>query len=139
MEPANEVPPFFSGYVYAGKGLYNEAAGYLQKSVTLLGGEKKYSQPLVYLAATYAQIPDKRNEARALLTRIERMSGYNSPALLAAVYSALGDNDKAMELLEQAYINRDLLLRYVGTGYEYDGLRADPRFKAMLKRLNLPG
>ncbi|HQR36684.1 MAG TPA: protein kinase, partial [Blastocatellia bacterium] len=138
VEPANEVPPFFSGYVYAGKGLYNEAAGYLQKSVTLLGGEKKYSQPLVYLAATYAQIPDKRNEARALLTRIERMSGYNSPALLAAVYSALGDNDKAMELLEQAYINRDLLLRYVGTGYEYDGLRADPRFKAMLKRLNLP-
>lgn len=139
VEPANEVPPFFLGYIYAGKGLYNEAAGYLRKSVALLGGEKKYSQPLVYLAATYAQIPEKQNESRALLTRIEAMSGYNSPALLAAVYSALGDHDKAMELLEQAYINRDLLLRYVGTGYEYDGLRADPRFKAMLKRLNLPG
>ncbi len=139
VEPTNEVPPFFLGYVYAGKGLYNEAAGYLRKSVALLGGEKKYSQPLVYLAATYAQMPENRNESRALLTRIEAMSGYNSPALLAAVYSALGNNDKAMELLEQAYINRDLLLRYVGTGYEYDGLRADPRFKAMLKRLNLPG
>ena len=139
VEPANEVPPFFLGYVYAGKGLYNEAAEYLRKSVTLLGGEKKYSQPLVYLAATYAQIPEKRNEARALLTRIEAMSGYNSPALLAAVYSALGENDKAMQLLEQAYNNRDLLLRYVGTGYEYDGIRSDPRFKAMLKRLNLPG
>lgn len=139
VEPANEIPPFFLGYVYAGKGLYNEAAGYLRKSVALLGGEKKYSQPLVYLAATYAQLPDKRNESRALLTQIEAMGGYQSSALLAAVYSALGDHDKAMELLEQAYINRDLLLRYVGTGYEYDGLRADPRFKAMLKRLNLPG
>ena len=139
LEPANEVPPFFLGYVHAGKGLYNEAAGHLRKSVALLGGEKKYSQPLVYLAATYAQIPEKRNEARALLTRIEAMSGYKSPALVAAAYSALGDHDKAMELLEQAYNNRDLLLRYVGTGYEYDGLRADPRFKAMLKRLNLPG
>lgn len=139
VEPANEVPPFFSGYVYAGKGLYNEAAEYLRKSVTLLGGEKKYSQPLVYLAATYAQIPEKQNESRALLTQIEAMSGYHSPALLAAVYSALGENDKAMQLLEQAYANRDLLLRYVGTGYEYDGLRSDPRFKAMLKRLNLPG
>lgn len=139
VEPTNEVPPFFLGYVYAGKGLYNEAAGYLRKSVALLGGEKKYSQPLVYLAATYAQMPETRNESRALLTRIEAMSGYNSPALLAAVYSALGDRDKAIELLEQAYINRDLLLRYVGTGYEYDGLRADLRFKAILKRLNLPG
>ncbi len=138
VEPANEVPPFFLGYVYAGKGFYNEAAEYLRKSVALLGGEKKYSQPLVYLAATYAHIPENRNESRALLTRIEAMSGYNSPALLAAVYSALGDHNKAMGLLEQAYMNRDLLLRYVGTGYEYDGLRADPRFKAMLKRLNLP-
>ncbi len=138
VEPTNEVPPFFSGYVYAGKGLYNEAAAYYRKSVALLGGEKKYSQPLVYLAATYAQMPEKRNESRAILARIEAMSGYNSPALLAAVYSALGEPDKAMELLEQAYINRDLLLRYVGTGYEYDGLRADPRFKTLLKRLNLP-
>ena len=139
VEPTNEVPPFFLGYIYAGKGLYNEAAEYLRKSVALLGGEKKYSQPLVYLAATYAQIPEKQNESRALLTQIEAMSGYQSPALLAAVYSALDENDKAMQLLEQAYANRDLLLRYVGTGYEYDGLRADPRFKAMLKRLNLPG
>jgi len=138
VEPSNEVPPFFLGYVYAGKGMYSEAAGYYRKSVALLGGDKKYSQPLVYLAATYAQMPEKRSESRALLTRIEAMSGYNSPALLAAVYSALGDHDKAMELLDQAYSDRDLLLRYVGTGYEYDGLRADPRFKAMLKRLNLP-
>jgi tetratricopeptide (TPR) repeat protein len=67
------------------------------------------------------------------------MREYASPALLAAVYAALGDLDKSMELLEQAYNVRDPLLRYVGTGYEYDGLRADPRFKTLLKRLNLPG
>jgi serine/threonine-protein kinase len=138
VEPDKNVPFSSLGYAYAGKGLYSEAAGYYKKSVDLLGGEEKYSQSLVYLAATYAKMPEKRSEARAILTRIEAMRGYISPALLAAVYSALGDYDKAMELLEQAYIKRDPLLRYVGTGYEYDGLRADPRFKAMLKRLNLP-
>jgi serine/threonine-protein kinase len=138
VEPDKNVPFSSLGYAYAGKGLYSEAAGYYKKSVDLLGGEEKYSQSLVYLAATYAKMPEKRNEARAILTRIEAMRKYASPSLLAAVYSALGDYDKSMELLEQAYNLRDPLLPYVGTGYEYDGLRADPRFKAMLKRLNLP-
>src|SRR5262249_11222575 len=117
VEPDTPVPFSSWGYAYAGKGLYSEAASYYRKSVDLLGGEEKYSQSLVYLAATYAKMPEKRSQARAILIRIEAMSGYSSPALLAAVYSALGDNDKSMELLEQAYIKRDPLLRYVGIGY----------------------
>ncbi|MCU1267465.1 MAG: serine/threonine protein kinase with repeat [Acidobacteria bacterium] len=137
VEPGKDVPNFSLGYAYAGKGSFSEAAGYYKKSVDLLGGEGKYSQPLVYLAATYAKLPDKRGEARAILTRIEAMGGYISPALLAAAYSALDDNDKAMELLERAYVNRDLLLRFIKTGYEYDGLRADPRFVDLTKRIGL--
>jgi hypothetical protein len=82
-------------------------------------------------------MPEKRREARAILTRIEGMSDYSSPALLAAVYSALDDHDRAMELLEQAYIKHDPLLRFIGTGYEYDGLRADPRFADLTKRIGL--
>lgn len=137
VEPAKDVPNFSLAYAYAGKGLYNEAAAYYSKSVASLGGEEKYSQPLVYLAATYAKMPEKRGEARVILTRIEVTSRYASPALLAAVYAALDDNDKAMELLEQAYIKRDLLLRFIGTGYEYDGLRGDPRFKDLLRRMGM--
>lgn len=137
VEPTKSIPNFSLAYAYAGKGLYSEAAGYYKKSVDLVGGEEKYSQPLVYLAATYAKMPEKRSEARAILTRIEAMDQYASPALLAAVYSALDDNDKAMELLEQAYVKRDLLLRFIGTGYEYDGLRDDPRFVDLIKRIGL--
>jgi TolB-like protein/Tfp pilus assembly protein PilF len=136
-EPSREIPNFSLGYAYGGKGLYNEAAGYYKKSIAALGGDDKYSQPLVYLAATYARIPEKRAEARAILAKIESMRGYSSPALLAAVYSALDERDKAMELLEQAYIRRDVLLRFVGTGYEYDGLRDDPRFTDLLRRIGL--
>jgi len=61
-----------------------------------------------------------------------------SPALLAAVYAALDEDDKGIELLEQAHANRDLLLRFIKVGYEYDGLRKDPRFKDLLKSINLP-
>ncbi|MFN0139109.1 MAG: protein kinase domain-containing protein, partial [Pyrinomonadaceae bacterium] len=124
-EPSAWTPDFALGYAYAGKGLNNEAITHYKKNLADLG-EEKYSQSLVYLAITYAKMPDKRAEARAILTRIENMNEYVSPALLAAIYTALNDNDKAMELLERASTTRDLLLRYVKTGYEYDGLRSDP-------------
>lgn len=135
LEPEKEVPNFSLAYAYAGKGSYNEAAGYYRRSVEMFGGEEKYSQPLVYLAATYAKMPEKEGEARAILKRIETMDEYSSPALVAAVYAALGENDRAIELLEQAYIKRDLLLRFIETGYEYDGLRQDPRFIDLTKRM----
>jgi len=137
IEPGKETQYFSLGYVYAGKGLYTEATDFYKKSVEVFGGEEKYSQSLVYLAATYAKIPEKRDEARAILSRIESMNEYKSPALSAIVYAALDDNNKAMELLEKAYIERDLLLRYIGTGYEYDSLRGDPRFIDLLKRTGL--
>lgn len=137
IEPNKEVPQFSLGYAYGGKGLFAEAAEAYKKSVETLGGEQKYSQSLVYLAATYARIPEKQGEARAILTRIETMGDYKSPALLAIVYAALGDQDKAIELLERAYIERDLLLRFIGTGYEYDALRSDPRFTDLMKRTGL--
>lgn len=135
LDPSKPVPDFALGYASGGKGMNNEAVAFYKKAITELGGESEYSQPLVYLAATYARLPEKRGDARAILNRIEAMRGYTSPALLAIVYSALDENDKAMELLEQAYVKRDLLLRFIGTGYEYDGLRSDPRFMDLTKRI----
>lgn len=137
VDPSKGVPDFALGYAYGGKGMTNEAIEYYRKAVADLGGEEKYSQPLVYLAATYAKQPERRAEARTLLAKIETMNSYRSPALMAVIYSALGDNDKAMELLERSYIKRDLLLRYIRTGYEYDSLRGDPRFAELERRSGL--
>lgn len=137
VEPGRDVPAFALGYAYGGKGLNAEASDHYRRAVAILGGEQKYSQPLVYLAATYARMPDKREEARLILKRIEAMPNYVSPALLAIVYSALDDNDRAMALLEEAFVKRDLLLRFIATGYEYDGLRSDPRFADLVRRLGM--
>ena len=137
VESGKGVPNFALGYAYAGKGLYDEAVEYYRKSVEQLGGEGKYSQPLVYLAATYAKMPGKRDEAKSLIDRIEAMQGYRSPALLAAVYAANGDINKAMYQLEEALNRRDPLLRYIVVAYEYDDLRSDPRFADLLKKAGL--
>ena len=135
VEPAREIPNFSLGYAYGGKGLFNEAAGYYRKSAETVSGDPSEAQPLTYLAAVYAKDPDKKQEARRILERVEGMSRYSSPAILAAAYAALGENDKAISKLEEAYIKRDVLLRYIATGYEYDDLRGDPRFVDLMKRL----
>lgn len=137
IEPDREIPNFALGYAYAGKGLINEAERYYRRSIELMGGEGKYSQPLIYLAALQAQDPEKRGDAFETIRRIEGSGQYTSPAIMAVAYVALGDKDKAIGLLEEAYIKRDPLLRFIGTGYEYDSLHDDPRFEDLLKRIGM--
>ncbi len=128
------VPNYALGYVYGGKGMSKEAARYFKKSVDVSVGEDKYSLALVYLAAAYAKDPETVGEARRILKRIEGMEEYRSPTVMAVIHAALGDNDRAMAELEQAYLKRDIQLRYIASGYEYDGLRSDPRFSDLLRR-----
>ncbi|MDH3493862.1 MAG: hypothetical protein OEM82_09950, partial [Acidobacteriota bacterium] len=128
---------FDFGYAFGGKGMYKKSAEYFKNSVDRLGGEDEYSQSLVYLAAAYARIPGKRPEALKIAERLETSKAHVSPALIAIIYEGLGENEKAIEQLERAFRERDSLLRYIGVGYEYDGLRSDPRFKKLLKRTGL--
>lgn len=138
LEPDKELPPFALGYLYGGKGMLSEAAAYFKSSAALPGVDEKYSLPLMFLAATYARMPEQRDEAWRILRRVEASNEYASPVLLSMVYLALGDRDKALEYLEKAYEQRDTFLRYVYTGYEFDDLRHDPRFQDLLRRMNLP-
>ena len=55
----------------------------------------------------------------------------------AMIYIELGDNDQAIEFLEKAYLYREGLLMITLNGPWYDKIRSDPRFKALLKKMNL--
>jgi serine/threonine protein kinase/TolB-like protein/Tfp pilus assembly protein PilF len=139
LDPNRDLPNYALGYAYGGKGMRDQAVAYYQRSVERIGGEQNFSMPLMFLAATYAKMPERRDDAWKILRRTEASNEYASPTLLAMVYSALGDNDKAIELLELAYEKHDVQLRFIGIGYEFDDLRADPRFRDLIRRLNLPG
>lgn len=139
LEPDKELPTFAMGYLYGGKGMHSEAVTYFKRSVVQAGGEGSYSLPLMFLAASYAKMPEHRESAWKILRRVESSGEYASPAIRAMVYSALGENDKAMDLLEDAYDRHDVQLRYIGSGYEFDDVRSDPRFRALLQKMNLPG
>ena len=57
---------------------------------------------------------------------------------IAQAYAWCGEEDKAFEWLDRAYRQRDGGLTELKTDPLVVALRSDPRFKAMLEKINLP-
>src|SRR6266478_5855476 len=66
--------------------------------------------------------------ARALMRQVANGSPMEKvhPAALGALHAMLGDSDRAFELLDQAFAERDWMLRDVKVGPLWDPLRKDP-------------
>jgi tetratricopeptide (TPR) repeat protein len=57
---------------------------------------------------------------------------------LAQIYAMLGDKDRAFQLLERAYQEHSSYLILRIRDPHLDGLRSDPRFQDLLRRIGLP-
>jgi hypothetical protein len=90
----------------------------------------------ISLGAAYARAGD-RDRARAILEQLETGRRYVSPGELAILYAALGERERAIASLERAYAEHDLQLQYIGADPAFDGLRNDPRFADLLRRVGL--
>ncbi len=62
---------------------------------------------------------------------------YVPPGLRVLVYLGLGEQEKALDWLEKCYEERDLFCCWLKVDPIYDGLRADSRFQALLKKVGL--
>jgi hypothetical protein len=58
--------------------------------------------------------------------------------IVATVYAYFGATDQAFAWLERAYRQRDPLLPYIKGGNIVRSLQGDPRYKALLRKMNLP-
>jgi Flp pilus assembly protein TadD len=79
----------------------------------------------------------KTAEARSLLDEVIQLTKqrYVSPVNVAGVCVALGERERAFEWLQTAYeIQCDHLLS-LNVDPRWDGIRADPRFQALLKKV----
>jgi len=82
--------------------------------------------------------PDAARKVAAEAERGEAKS-YTSAAHLAMLYSALGDRERALDLLEQDYREGDAILWLYHRGAFFDPIRDDPRFVALLRKYRVPG
>jgi TolB-like protein/DNA-binding winged helix-turn-helix (wHTH) protein/Tfp pilus assembly protein PilF len=56
---------------------------------------------------------------------------------VAIIYAQLGDKNKALDALEEAYSERNFMLTEIAVEPALDPLRSEPRFKALLQRVGL--
>jgi hypothetical protein len=60
------------------------------------------------------------------------------PLEIAEAHAFRGNKDRAFEWLERAYAKRDSDLYYVKGDPLLRNLESDPRYKAFLRKMNLP-
>ncbi|PWT88215.1 MAG: hypothetical protein C5B55_13490 [Blastocatellia bacterium] len=91
------------------------------------------------IAQAYAK-QGKRTEAEQQISLLRELAKtrYVRSYYLASIYATLGDKDKAFAELERSFDERDCYLGRMSVDPFMDPLRDDPRFKNLLKRMNLP-
>jgi hypothetical protein len=69
---------------------------------------------------------------------IGREGGHVDPFNLALVHAGLGENEEALSHLEQCATAGSVQNWIIAPEPFFDGLRQEPRFLEVLRRLNLP-
>ena len=136
LEPTYQL--FYSdlGWALAGLGRYGEAVEALTQATILAPGDPRSEGYRGWALGLAGQ----RQEARLILGNLERRRSheYFSAFLMAHVSLGLGDQEQAIAWLQTATEERDALLPYLNEWFAVDPLRADPRFQALLRRMNFP-
>ncbi|HEV2696530.1 MAG TPA: hypothetical protein VGU90_00965, partial [Terriglobales bacterium] len=99
------------------KGLYNQ--GYLAR--------------VAYIQARSGNTP----EARRAFAKLKEFSRHNyvSPLAFAGYYAAIGEKDKAFDLLDEAYREHSTGMISLEVNDSFDNLRSDPRFRELERRV----
>jgi TolB-like protein/Flp pilus assembly protein TadD/tRNA A-37 threonylcarbamoyl transferase component Bud32 len=138
---AVEVDPEYArahstlGWALLGMGQLAQGLAELERAVALAPGATIW---LAQLGQAYAQT-GRSDDARAILAQLERgaRDHYVSPYHLAYVHTGLGDHDRAMDCLEQAFERRAGALYGIKASFLFAPLHSHPRFQALLKRIHL--
>jgi serine/threonine protein kinase/tetratricopeptide (TPR) repeat protein len=135
LEPNYPVTYWILGLVLRKTGCYELAITEGEKAVKLSNGS-----PLMRAALAHTLSSAGRTmEALQILDDLTRLAKqkYVAPYFFAGIHIGLGDNNRALEYLEKAYEEHSHWLIYLHIDPSMDGLRDDPRFQDLLRRVGL--
>ncbi|MFZ0060989.1 MAG: tetratricopeptide repeat protein, partial [Pyrinomonadaceae bacterium] len=136
LEPTHPIGRWMLIQAYTNTGKYTEA---ISLSEQWLQTDPTNQFALRDAGIAYAKA-GRRDKAEEMIARFREIGKrqYIPTCRIACIYGALGDRDKAFEELRKAFEVRDWELHRVNADPYWSSLRDDPRFKEMVKRLNLP-
>jgi len=133
MDPNFYYTRWQLGEVLEIKGFNEEAAAQYEKAIEL----NDDPLPRALLGHLYART-GRRDKAREILRQLRELSKqrYVLAFNLALVHIGLGEKDAAIDLLEQAYEQRDgYNIGFIKVDPWLDSLKGDPRFEALVKKI----
>jgi TolB-like protein/Tfp pilus assembly protein PilF len=135
LDPNHSGAYQYLGVSYLKQGRNAEAIASFEKAVEL---SDRSGETLMYLGYGYG-VTGKRTEAIAVVKESEQKYARKetNARYVAGVYAGLGEKDKAFEWLEKDFQSKGEVSN-IRWGLPYEPLRDDPRFKDLLKRMNLP-
>jgi adenylate cyclase len=128
----NDVCFWSEGLAYLGKKMNKEALAEYQKIPAV--SHNLIDNPDVMNSYVYASTGDK-NKAKQLLEKAIKEDQHASAYRIAQSYVALGENDFALNWLEEGYRIRDLHMFFINVDPAFDPIRNEPRFIALLKNM----
>jgi len=136
LEPSHPIGRWMLSQAYLNKGMYGEAISLAEQ---WLQTDPTNQFPLRDAGIAYAKAarPAKAQEMISKFKEIAK-TRYVATCRIASIYGALGEMDKAFEELQIAFEVRDWEVFRMNVDPYFSSLRDDPRYKEMLKRLNLP-
>jgi tetratricopeptide (TPR) repeat protein len=133
--PNAEGLQFWLGRTYADELRLAEAIPFIEAS---RAANRQKSTGFGVLTSLYVRA-GRRADAVNLLGELLELAKeqYISPASVAIAYIGLSDFDNAFAWLDRACFEHDFALSSLKVETVYDPIRSDPRFKALLRRVNL--
>ena len=137
MDPNFAVAHWYLGLAYEQKRMLDDAISEFRKAIALSEG-----CPLMQAALGHAYAAsNNRVEAARILAELNALSKhrYVSSYEVAAIYIALGENERAFQLLERAYKEHCFHLVYLTVWPQFGAVSSDLRFQTIVQRIGLAG
>ncbi len=135
LDPGFIMTHVFLGEAYEQMGMFAQAIAEFEKAVNLSEREPIY---LAGLGHAFA-VSGRRDEALQTIQELNQLSTrrYVSARGVAEIYMGLGDKEQAFAWLDKAFQQRNGWLLHLKENPRYDILRTDPRYRDLVRRMNL--
>jgi TolB-like protein/DNA-binding winged helix-turn-helix (wHTH) protein/Tfp pilus assembly protein PilF len=126
-------------WAYREKRMYPEAIAAYERWQAGHPSQSRDPQLLATLAGIYG-LQGRNDEAEALIDEVKEAARhqYVSGFFFAEAYAGLGQSGQAITWLERAYKDHDQWMVFANSYPGLDRLRPEPRFQALMRRMNFP-